>query len=130
MRIRRGILDAMIEHARRDAPLECCGLLIGDEGSVLESRAARNLRRSAVSYLVDPADHFAAIRAARADGLSVVGAYHSHPATAPVPSPTDISEARDPDFLHVIVSVRSPQAEIGAFRIHAGRVTGVLFEPV
>ena len=34
----------------------------------------------------------------------MIGAYHSHPQSAPVPSPTDIAEAVSDAFLYVIVS--------------------------
>ena len=103
--IAAAVVRDMLEHARREAPRECCGLLIGTTESVARSVRARNLENGSTRYLVDPADHFAAIRSARADGLDVVGAYHSHPSSAPVPSTTDIAEASSgADFLYVIVS--------------------------
>lgn len=120
MRIRRAVIDAIVEHARRERPLECCGLLIGSGEEVVESRAAGNLKKSESAYLVDPRDHFAAIRRARANGLTVVGAYHSHPRSPAVPSPTDVREANDPHFVHVIVSLASAEPQIAAFRIEAG----------
>ncbi|MEX1130130.1 MAG: M67 family metallopeptidase [Vicinamibacterales bacterium] len=120
MRIRRAVIDAVVGHARREDPMECCGLLIGAGDDVLESRPARNLRQSRTAYLVDPEDHFAAIRAARAAGLAVVGGYHSHPRSIPVPSVTDIAEATDPEFLYVIVSLAATEPEIAAYRIRSG----------
>ena len=117
MQIRRAAVDAIVDHARREQPLEGCGLLIGTGEAVLESRAARNLRASEVVYLVDPADHFDAIREARAAGLGVIGAYHSHPRSPAHPSATDIREANDPDFVHVIVSLAGPVPTIAAYRI-------------
>lgn len=120
MRIRRAVIDAVVDHARREAPLECCGLLIGAEDDVLESRPARNLRQSRTAYLVDPEDHFAAIRGARAAGLAVVGGYHSHPRSLPVPSATDIAEATDAEFLYLIVSLAENEPEIAVYRIREG----------
>lgn len=117
MRVRRAVIDAIVEHARRDRPLECCGLLIGSDDEVIESRTARNARRSAVVYLVDPRDHFEAIRYARAEGLAVVGAYHSHPRSPAEPSTTDVEEANDPDFVHMIVSLAGAEPQVAAFRI-------------
>ena len=121
MRVRGAVIDAIVEHARRERPLECCGLLIGTGDEVVESHPARNLEESAVSYRVDPADHFKAIRDARARGLAVIGAYHSHPRTAAEPSPTDIREANDPDFVHVIVSLAGAGPDVAAFRVQDGR---------
>jgi len=109
----------MLAHAREQAPRECCGLLVGKGDSIARSVRARNLDGSATRYLIDPADHFAAIRDARAEGLEVVGAYHSHPASAPVPSSTDIAEANNgSDFLYVIVSPAGD--DVRAYRINAG----------
>ena len=121
MRIRRAVIDAIVEHARRDRPLECCGLLIGRDDEVIECRTARNARASAVLYLVDPRDHFEAIRDARAEGLAVVGAYHSHPRSPAEPSETDVHEANDPDFVHMIVSLAGAAPQVAAFRIVDGR---------
>ena len=117
--IRAAAIESMLAHAREEAPRECCGLLVGRGNTVIRSVRARNLDPKATRYLIDPEDHFAAIRAARADGFEVVGAYHSHPASAPVPSATDITEANSgPDFLYVIVS---PEAqEVRGFRINPG----------
>ena len=104
IKIRRSVVDAILDHARLEAPNECCGLLIGSAAIVERANAARNLLSSPTRYRVDPADHFVAIREARGAGLTVVGAYHSHPAGAPIPSPTDRREATYPDYLYVIVS--------------------------
>ena len=125
MRLRPAALDAIVDHARAEAPIECCGLLIGSGDLVQESYRVANLRNSEVAYRVDPAGHFAAIRRARASGLAVVGAYHSHPRSPAVPSETDIREANDPDLLHVIVSLAGDEPVVRAYRITAGRVVEV-----
>ena len=126
----RSVREAVLGHARRALPHECCGLLVG-RGSEAETRLvrawpARNLRQSRTRYLVDPADHFAAIRAARGAGLSVVGAYHSHPASPPFPSATDVREADDAALLYLIAS--PARAEVRAFRLAAGRARPVELE--
>jgi proteasome lid subunit RPN8/RPN11 len=121
MLIQPNVIAEMLAHARAEAPRECCGLLIGTAESVMRSVRAKNLDAKATRYLIDPEDHFAAIRAARADGLEVIGAYHSHPSSAPIPSASDIAEANSgSDFLYVIVSlidddVRAYQMKPGAF---------------
>jgi proteasome lid subunit RPN8/RPN11 len=112
----------LLAHAREEAPRECCGLLIGKGEAVVRSVRARNLDASATRYLIDPEDHFAAIRAARAEGLEVIGAYHSHPSSAPVPSPTDVAEANSgSEFLYVIVSLSGD--EVRAYRMERGTFT-------
>jgi proteasome lid subunit RPN8/RPN11 len=125
VRIRRAAVDAIVDHARADAPLECCGLLIGSPGQVEEACRASNTRDSTVAFMVDPAAHFAAIRRARAAGFGVVGAYHSHPRSPAVPSATDIRESTDPELLHVIVSLAGPEPVVRAYRIRGGSVNEV-----
>ena len=111
----------MIAHARDEDPLECCGLLLGVPGVVEETVRARNLRRSRTAYLVDPADHFAAIRRARKEGRMIVGAYHSHPRSPAEPSPVDLQEANFPDFLYLIVSLADPHApDLRGYRLTRG----------
>jgi proteasome lid subunit RPN8/RPN11 len=124
--VSRDALDEIVAHSRAEAPLECCGLLIGSPGAVSIAVRARNLRASRTRYLVDPADHFAAIRLARTMGLQVVGAYHSHPQSPPDPSPTDVAEAAEEGFLHVIVG--NPPG--GDAEIRCYRRSGRNFRPI
>ena len=118
MKIRQSALDAIFAHATRDAPNECCGLLIGAADEIQEAVAARNVaddpRRR---YEVSPADHFAQIKRCRQEQLHIVGVYHSHPHSQPVPSPTDLGLAFT-DFLFVIAGagdVRGYRLNDGAF---------------
>jgi [CysO sulfur-carrier protein]-S-L-cysteine hydrolase len=105
------VIEEIVAHAREDAPNECCGLLIGRRDAIHRSYRAKNLEASPTRYLIDPADHFAALRDARTEKLQVIGAYHSHPATDPMPSPSDIAEsASGPRFLYLIVSLKDTTA--------------------
>ena len=121
--VRASVLGDIAAHARAAAPDECCGLLVGTGARIESAHAARNLRRSPTRYLIDPADHFAAIRSGRKAGLAVVGAYHSHPASAASPSPRDEREATGSDFLYLIVSLVTAQTRV--FRLVDGRMEEV-----
>lgn len=50
-------------------------------------------------------------------GEELVAIYHSHPVSQPYPSPTDRAEAHYPDAVYVLVSIRTPEPEVRAFRI-------------
>ena len=133
--IRQHALDDIVDHARAEAPSECCGLLIGGvrtgDAVVEASVRTRNIRESATRYQVDPAEHFAAIRQVRAEGREIVGAYHSHPRSAAVPSPTDIAEATYPDFVYLIVSLLDAgHPEVRGYRIAEGSFTVIPLDPV
>jgi proteasome lid subunit RPN8/RPN11 len=124
VRLHGDVRERLVAHAREEAPNECCGLLVGSGSVIDECVRARNLEASPTRYLLDPADHFAAIRRLRGSGRAVLGVYHSHPASPAVPSPSDLAEALYPDFIWVIVSLASPECpEVSAYRIRDGAVT-------
>jgi len=131
VKIAQQVIDDVVAHAREEAPNECCGLLIGNRVTIEGSVRARNREASPTRYLIDPQDHFAAIHAARAAGKRVIGAYHSHPVSSPQPSESDIAEARwGSDFLYLIVSLKSPDAEVFGYRLKHGDVVPVVFGPM
>ena len=113
----------MVGHARRDAPNECCGLLIGGPGFIERIVETRNTAENArARYLVDPRAHFAVIRELRGTAREIVGAYHSHVASPAVPSQADIERAWAQQFLYLIVSLMDEaRPDVRAFRIAEGR---------
>jgi proteasome lid subunit RPN8/RPN11 len=116
MTIAAAVIAEIEAHAREAAPEECCGLLLGRADVVSSSVRARNVADDRTRrYSVDPADHFSAVRHARTLGLDVIGAYHSHPASAPIPSETDRAEAFEA-FVFVIVGA----TETRAWRLSGG----------
>jgi proteasome lid subunit RPN8/RPN11 len=120
IRIAAAVIDAIVDHARREAPNECCGLLVGSVGAIERAVPTRNAASSPTRYLVDPSEHFALIRELRGTGSDIAGAYHSHPGSPAIPSPSDIAEAW-PEFLYVIVSLEDEaRPDVRAFRIADG----------
>ncbi|OFW17454.1 MAG: hypothetical protein A3F70_13650 [Acidobacteria bacterium RIFCSPLOWO2_12_FULL_67_14] len=127
------MLEAIAAHARRDSPQECCGLLIGSDTEVIEAVATANIAQDPRRrYEVAPAEHFAQIRRCRdersPDGtpLRVMGVYHSHPHSDPVPSPTDLEQAFE-EFLYLIAGPAEPP---GAMTIRGYRLRAGAFEVV
>jgi desampylase len=115
MRIALSVESAIVAHALAEAPRECCGLLLGTDSAILDSTAAANVADDPLRrYLVDPRDHLRAIREARARGLQVIGAYHSHPRSAAVPSATDAAEGFG-NFVFVIAGLARQPAELTAW---------------
>lgn len=120
--VRQSVLDDLLAHARESMPEECCGILIGHRGRIERSARARNQLKSTTRYVIEPEDHFAAIRGARATGEAVVGFYHSHPSSEPVPSPTDEQEAAYAGHCYLIVSPGGQGAapQVRGFRLDDG----------
>ncbi len=119
---------AIRRHARESAPAECCGALVGlttdggaaGAGEVRVGRvlAAENVAPDDRHYLLRPGDLARAEAEAVEVGLEVVGFYHSHAASAPVPSPTDL-ECAWPWYSYLIVDARS--GELRAWRLAEDR---------
>ncbi len=109
----------MVAQAYDGLPDEACGLLAGPPGT---SRCTafypcRNAAGSSRVYTVDPKDHLRADRDAEGRGLEIVGVMHSHTHTEAYPSPTDVSQAPDPSWHYVIVSLRADAPTLRSYRI-------------
>jgi proteasome lid subunit RPN8/RPN11 len=110
----------VVAHAREAAPAECCGMLVGRGDRILEAVRARNIAESPTRFLIEPADHIAARRDARARGLEVVGFYHSHPQAPAEPSATDLAEATYSDHLYLIVGLRDAEPDVRVYALISG----------
>jgi len=84
LKIRKIHLNEIFECARKNYPLEACGILIGrtsgNERIVEKVYHARNaLSSTSSTYQIDPVDELKAFEEAEKEGLEVIGFYHSHP---------------------------------------------------
>ena len=122
------ILAALVADTLDGYPLEACGLLGGtldQDGTarVVACYPTDNVAASARVYEVEPRGLLRADRAAEAAGLQLVGVYHSHTHTDGKPSPTDISQAPDPEWHYVLVSLRDVHPSVRSWRIRDGKIT-------
>lgn len=109
-------LAAAIRAAAEGAhPRECCGLVEGVRGDsafrVAALHPARNLSDDDSRFEIDPADHLKAQKAARANGHTIIGCYHSHPRGLAQPSAADAAGAGQDNFLWLIAN----ESELNAF---------------
>lgn len=122
----QGLRDEIAAWAGRGHPRETCGLLVGRAGAgrveVARVVEAKNLNRErADRYELDPADHLAADRAARRDGLEIVGFWHSHPDCPARPSTTDLAAAWE-GYSYLIVAVTAAgETDFHSWRLHGDR---------
>jgi [CysO sulfur-carrier protein]-S-L-cysteine hydrolase len=127
------ISQAAMQRMRRDvvqrAPEEACGLLSGQIEAGIYRVAAiiptTNELHSPVRYRIDPHEQIAAFNQIDAQGLELVGIYHSHPAGPAVPSPTDIAEAFYPQAVYLIWSASAGEWQCSASLIQDGQVIPV-----
>lgn len=124
--IRADLVDAMVAHARADHPDEACGMLAGPEDSDRPERFVQmmNAERSPTFYRFDSMEQLRVHREMEAADEVPVVIYHSHTATEPYPSRTDISLAFEPDAHYVLIGTRDPdEHELRSYRIVDGVVT-------
>jgi len=129
--VHAGVLERLLEEARRNRSAECCGLLAGKEKVISEILPARNQLGSATAYEIAPEELFGLFKQIRAAGLEHLGIYHSHPLGDNAPSPTDIERAFYPDVAYLIVAPGAePVRAVRAFRIRRGLVEELQIQPV
>ena len=121
LRFSKAIAQAIIDHARKEKPLECCGILTGKGDTVQRAIATTNIDKSPVKYTIAPAEMVKVFLEADKAGQDVLGFYHSHTATEAYPSVTDAKLAPPSDLFdsqYVIVSLEDPEKPvIRSFRI-------------
>src|SRR5581483_10195444 len=93
----------------------------------------RNAAEAADRFAIAPADHFRILRAARANGGTIIGCYHSHPAGQPAPSPRDGDNPGADGFVWLIAALPAHArnaCELRAFAAQGGAFRGLrLVEP-
>lgn len=122
LKIERDIISGMVGHARNVAPVEACGYLAGENGTVTRQYRLKNIDASETHFALDPGAQFDAVRDMRERGLTLAAIYHSHPETPARPSVEDIKLAYDPDTSYVIISLADGVETVKSFKIREGIV--------
>ena len=114
--INRNQLEQIKEHAQRDYPYECCGILLGNfkDGEktvtqVLEISNEKEEENRHNRYLIPSKKILETELYAIKNGLDIVGFYHSHPDHSAIPSAYDVEHAL-PVYSYLIVSVYAAKA--------------------
>lgn len=122
-KLARRFAEEMIDHARAEIPNECCGLLAGKDGIILQLYRCDSAEKSPFRYYVDPKDQIRIMRELDQKEWDLIGIYHSHTHTEAYPSKTDLELAFYPEALYFIVSLQKADAPvIRAFQIVDGEI--------
>ncbi|MBO6005984.1 MAG: M67 family metallopeptidase [Paludibacteraceae bacterium] len=122
MNIPQNIIDELIAQARKDAPNESCGYLMGNGDDVTENYWMENIDHSPEHFTFAPKDQFDAMRYARSKGLRIIANWHSHPATPSRPSQEDLRLANDQTIRYAILSLMDNEPRLNSFKIINGEV--------
>lgn len=127
MLINDSTIESIRKHSASTYPEECCGVLLGlfeDDLRVLKAIPVNNKspEHRERHYTIDAPTLFRIIREGEAEGLDVVGFYHSHPDHPARPSQTDLDEATFPTYVYLIQSViAGAPDELTAWRLAGDR---------
>jgi proteasome lid subunit RPN8/RPN11 len=129
VRIAQDLLDAIVDHARRDAPNECCGIIATTrDGVAVAVHAVTNTEASPLRFNVDPQELYDTYTGIEDAGHEVGGIYHSHTRSEPYPSQTDVRFAGDwPGVEWLIVGLKDG-VEVRSYRIDGGAIREVPVE--
>ena len=123
LRISQQQYDQIVEHARAEAPNECCGIVSASGGEAVKVYPATNVRASEFSFVIDGEEQLKIDREIDDAGVEYGAIYHSHTRSEPKPSLTDIKYAQMwPGVLWIIVGLAGAAPEVRTWRIDDGTV--------
>lgn len=120
--------ESLLAEARQGAPDEVCGLLGGvQRGQTFYVQRHTPIPNVAatpqVRFEMDQAAMLAAIFAFQRARIDLIGIYHSHPHSAPSPSPADLAECAWQTVPYLIIGYAATQPCLAAWRIDGLRLT-------
>ncbi len=122
LRLPRSLFDEIVDHARAEAPNECCGMIASVDGRAVAVHRVRNSAASPLRYEMDGMEQYRVQTAIEDAGQQLGAIYHSHTRSDPYPSQTDINLAFYPESLYVIVGVKGSEPDVRAWTILDGQV--------
>lgn len=120
--IKKQVIESIVAHAEKEAPVEVCGYLAGENDVITRHYELTNVDHSPEHFSFDPEEQFNVVKQVRNENLEIMANYHSHPASPARPSQEDIRLAYDPGISYFIVSLAG-DPEIRSFKIKNGVVT-------
>ena len=114
--IKKEDYEEIIAYAKAGLPNEACGLL----GGTVDGKDRRiekvyyltNIDASREHFSMDPKEQFEAVKDMRANGLSLIGNFHSHPESPSRPSEEDKRLAYDSSVRYLILSLMDMYAPV------------------
>ncbi len=108
----------MVEHAKRESPLECCGILGGRDHAVERVFELQNAEKSPLRYSISGQEQIRVFEEMEKESMDMIAVYHSHTHTIPFPSETDVKLAFYPEVASIIISLMEEENPVvKAFRI-------------
>lgn len=114
--------EKILAHCKEGLPNEACGLIggtiEGDKRSIQKVYLLTNIDQSNEHFSMDPKEQLVAVKDMRANGLKLLGNFHSHPESPSRPSEEDKRLAYDSKVNYLILSLMDLENPVfNAFRI-------------
>jgi len=100
------IYQRIVEHAKKEKPLECCGILAGRGKTVEKVFELQNTEGSSIRYSISPQEQLRVFEEMDKESMELIAIYHSHPHTIPFPSEIDVEMAFYPGVSSIIISLK------------------------
>ncbi|MDE7399501.1 MAG: M67 family metallopeptidase [Oscillospiraceae bacterium] len=123
IKMRKNDYEKILAHAISELPNEACGLIGGviENGNKIIKKVylLTNIDKSNEHFSLDPKEQLAAVKDMRAEGISPLGNWHSHPESPSRPSEEDKRLAYDSSASYMILSLMDRSAPVlKSFKIH------------
>jgi len=116
----RPLVNHILHHAQQTPDEEVCGLIGAVEQAPKSCYPVRNVAPTPANrFLMDAQGQVDAMRQMRDNNEALFAIYHSHPASPPVPSQTDLEQSTYPEAYYFIVSLNIKGVlEMRGFRLN------------
>lgn len=108
--------EKILVHCKAGLPEESCGLIAGtrdgDKKYIKKVYLLTNIDHSNEHFTMDPKEQLAAVKDMRANGLTPLGNFHSHPESPSRPSEEDKRLAYDSTVNYLILSLMEIDAPV------------------
>ena len=121
MTITQTVYEEMLASALKHKPIEACALLGGKGDAVTYFFEMTNADAAEEHFSLIPEEQFAAVKKFRELGLTMLGIWHSHPASPARMSEEDLRLAYTADAAYVILSLQNEgKPVLKSFNVNEG----------
>ena len=123
IKLSKSDFEKILDHAESELPNEACGLIGGviEDGVKIIKKVylLTNIDHSNEHFSLDPKEQLAAVKDMRAQGISPLGNWHSHPESPSRPSEEDKRLAYDSKASYMILSLMNrDEPVLNSFKIN------------
>lgn len=127
IRLHKEDFEKILDHARKEAPVEACGLIAGRiEGAdkyIEKVYILTNVDHAEEHFTLDPKEQLSVVKDMRANGLVPLGNWHSHPVSPSRPSEEDKRLAYDSKASYMILSLMDKEPVLNSFHVENNEAT-------